>query len=170
VILRAWDRAGAEVPDPNGRLRRAVTILRDWDGFATTDNCALPILATCLEAAQQAGSRRALARLSPQALVRSLGAVLDRMERRWGSFEVPWGRIRYVTDRGSSWIQPVQYRDGTVEAKTILPFGNSNHPASPHYADQVPLFAARQFKRALLTRTEIEAAATSTKILPYPGE
>jgi hypothetical protein len=42
--------------------------------------------------------------------------------------------------------------------------------ASPHYADQMPLFAARQFKRALLTRTEIEAAATSTKILPYPGE
>jgi hypothetical protein len=43
-----------------------------------------------------------------------------------------------------------------------LPYG--------HYADQMPLFAARKLKCALLTRSEIEAAATSTRILRYPDE
>jgi len=72
---------------------------------------------------------------------------------------------KFLCDSGSSWMQFVAYRQGKVEARTILPFGNSNDPDSPHYADQAPLFAQRQLKKALLTRSEIEAAATNRKVL-----
>ncbi len=72
---------------------------------------------------------------------------------------------KFVCDSGSSWVQFVAFRDGQVEAKTILPFGNSADPSSPHYADQSPLFARRELKRALLTRAAIEAAAKSRTTL-----
>ena len=72
---------------------------------------------------------------------------------------------RWPADRGSSWMMLVKYHQGTVEAKTILPWGNSPDPNSSHYADQAPLFANRQYKKALLTRDEILADAKSTIIL-----
>lgn len=63
---------------------------------------------------------------------------------------------RYFADLGSSWLQMVTYRDGAVAAKTGLPFGNSNDPASPDHADQMEFFASRRLKSALLARAEIE--------------
>ncbi|MDP6039085.1 MAG: penicillin acylase family protein [Candidatus Latescibacteria bacterium] len=72
---------------------------------------------------------------------------------------------RWPADRGSSWMMLVKYHRGSVEAKTILPWGNSPDAQSPHFADQAPLFSKRQYKRALLTREEIVADAKSTIIL-----
>jgi len=66
---------------------------------------------------------------------------------------------RFECEVGSSWIQLVRFVGGSVQAQTVVPFGNSNEPDSPHYADQMPLFAARSLKRALVTRRDIEAAA-----------
>jgi acyl-homoserine lactone acylase PvdQ len=74
---------------------------------------------------------------------------------------------RWPADRGSSWMMLVKYHQGTIEAKTIVPWGNSPDPDSPHYADQAPLFANRQYKKALLTRDEIVADAESTITLEY---
>ena len=68
---------------------------------------------------------------------------------------------RWPADRGSSWMMLVKYHRGSVEAKTILPWGNSPDPKSPHYADQASLFSRRQYKKALLTREEIVADAKS---------
>ena len=206
-ILRAYDRAHLRVPDPNGRLKRTAEILRGWDRMATTDNKALPILITCLEAVKKAGGKERIGRMSPETMLHSLNGVLDLMEKRWGSFEIPWGRLhvircgkrelpiagagntsaadpfttlfmagtgrfhgdKYVTDRGSSWMQLVNYHNDSVEAKTILPFGNSNDSDSPYFADQMPLFAARKLKTALLTRSEIDHH-TSSKTLLHAGE
>lgn len=72
---------------------------------------------------------------------------------------------RYFVDRGSSWLQMVTYRDGRVAAKTGLPFGNSNDPASPDYANQMEFFATRRLKSALLTRPEIEAGSARVTTL-----
>jgi acyl-homoserine-lactone acylase len=72
---------------------------------------------------------------------------------------------KFYCDSGSSWMQFVVYRDGKVSAQTIVPFGNSNDPASSHYADQMPLFARRQLKPALLTREEIEGAVENRVVL-----
>ena len=203
MIVKAYEQAGAREPDPDGRLKRAVAILKSWDGMATTDNQALPILATCLEVAKQGGGLGRAVQAPPQTVLRELSEALGLMEKRWGSFEVPWGKMhvirrgdmelpipgagseraadpftslfmagagkfdgeKYPVDRGSSWVQLVKCHDGAVEAKTILPYGESNDPASPHFADQTPLFASRKLKPALLTRPEIEAAATSKMTL-----
>ena len=72
---------------------------------------------------------------------------------------------QWVADRGSSWMMLVSYHDGEVEAKTILPWGVSDHPDSPHYADQARLFAKRRYKKALLAREEVEANAESRIVL-----
>ncbi len=217
LILDADKKAGATVPDPGGQRKQAVTALKSWDGLATTDNRALPILAAFREATQKEtaptnrktrkGAARkqsgAAALLLPPEVLASLDAALKLLRERFGDGPITWGRMhliqrggtslpmpgagsdrgadpftclfmagakkqtdgKFPCDSGSSWMQFVVFRDGKVSAETILPFGNSNDPASPHYADQMPLFARRELKQALLTRPEIEAAASSRKIL-----
>jgi acyl-homoserine lactone acylase PvdQ len=203
LILDAYDRAGGEFPDPAGRMRRAVEILRAWDGMATVDNRALPILVACLEVAGDAARSGAMKRPKPGDVLRVLSHGLRNLERAYETVEVPWGEMhrlrrgdvdlpmpgagnasavdpfttlfmagsqkltdgKILCDRGSSWMQLVRYHDGTVEAKTILPYGNSGDPASPHYGDQSPLFAERKFKKALLGRDEVEAQVTCRVVL-----
>jgi len=41
----------------------------------------------------------------------------------------------------------------------------SRNPDSPHYADQARLFSKRQYKKALLSRQEVEAAASVRLVL-----
>ena len=72
---------------------------------------------------------------------------------------------KFYTDRGSSWMQLVKYHQGTVDARTILPLGNSNRPTSPHFADQASLFAKRTLKKAVLDPAEIEREATQRRSL-----
>ena len=199
TVLNAYDRAGARFPDADGRLKRAVGILKSWNGLATVDNQALPILAALVEIAGKANGPRRFAGVKPEQVLHALSRALDNLEKRWGSIEVPWGKVhvirrgelelpiggagntsaadpfttllmagaksvtngKYVTSAGSSWIQLVKYHHGTVEAKTILPYGNSNRPDSPHYADQMRLFARGQLKKVLLTRRDVEAGTIS---------
>jgi acyl-homoserine lactone acylase PvdQ len=195
AVLDAYDRKGAETPDPGGRLKRAVAILRSWDGMATVDNKALSILAALVEVAGSVDKPKRAGAAKPAQLLGSLAKGLETLENRWGSIEVPWGRVhvirrgtmelpiggagnssaadpfttllmagakkvsggKYVTGSGTSWIQLVKYHGDSVEAKTILPYGNSNRPDSPHFADQMPLFAAAKLKTALITRQQVEA-------------
>ncbi len=63
---------------------------------------------------------------------------------------------------GDTWISLVEWdADGTLRADVIHPFGSATLDAgSRHYADQAPLFAAGQWRPALLERRDIEAVAT----------
>lgn len=47
------------------------------------------------------------------------------------------------------------------QAVTITPFGASDRPGSPHYADQLPLLAGRQFKTARFEHEDIQRNAES---------
>lgn len=201
-VLDAYDSAGSGISDPGDRLRRAVKVLKNWDGQATVDNTALPILAALVEVAGKTGGPGQRGAVKPRQVLAALSKALDLLEKRWRSIEVPWGRVhvtrrgnielpiggagnaaaadpfttllmagarqvqdgKYVTASGSSWIQLVKFHQGTVEARTILPYGNSNRPNSPHFADQMPLFATGKLKKALIARSDIEANCESRQV------
>ncbi len=70
------------------------------------------------------------------------------------------GQLR--ASAGDTWIALVEWApDGTQRAEVISPFGSATlDQASPHYADQAPLFAAETWRTALIDRADVDAAAT----------
>jgi acyl-homoserine lactone acylase PvdQ len=65
------------------------------------------------------------------------------------------------TDHGSSFTMLVRLAP-RVEAYSLVPYGTSEDPASPHYADQVPLKSRGELKRAWFYEDEVSAHAKST--------
>lgn len=65
---------------------------------------------------------------------------------------------------GDTWIALVEWdAGGNQTASVISPFGSATlDESSPHYADQAPLFAEGKWRKALLSRTGIEADAART--------
>ncbi|MHA7898676.1 MAG: acylase [Henriciella sp.] len=65
---------------------------------------------------------------------------------------------------GDTWIALVEWdADGEQSAEVIHQFGAATlDETSPHYADQASLFAAEEWRPALLTRAEVEANAVRT--------
>ena len=55
------------------------------------------------------------------------------------------GRLK--VRHGDSFIMFVSWdRAGRVRSRSIVPYGASSRPDSPHFADQAPLFVRRRFK------------------------
>lgn len=65
---------------------------------------------------------------------------------------------------GDTWIALVEWdAEGHQAARVVSPFGSATlDEASPHYADQAALFAAGDWRTALLTKADVEADATRT--------
>ena len=65
---------------------------------------------------------------------------------------------------GDTWIALVEWdASGHQAARVISPYGSATlDKASPHYADQAPLFAAEEWRKAHLTRDDVLANATRT--------
>jgi len=76
------------------------------------------------------------------------------------------GQKRRYGVAGHSYVGVVELGD-TVRSRTVLQFGQSGDPESPHWFDQAPLYASGRFKWSPFTAEEV-AAHTSE---PYhPGE
>ena len=76
------------------------------------------------------------------------------------------GQKRRYGVAGHSYVGVVELGD-TVRSRTVLQFGQSGDPESPHWFDQAPLYASGRFKWSPFTADEV-AANTSE---PYhPGE
>ncbi len=85
-----------------------------------------------------------------------LGGAPDVLRAIYG-FRAGDGRL--VAVGGDSYILLVEWdREGRVHSRSIHPFGSSTlDPASPHYADQSPLFARGELKPVWLDESEIRA-------------
>jgi acyl-homoserine-lactone acylase len=68
----------------------------------------------------------------------------------------PDGR-RYGTS-GHTWVSVVELSP-QVHSRSVVQFGQSADPASPHWFDQAPLYAEGRMKRAWFTREEVAASA-----------
>ncbi len=73
---------------------------------------------------------------------------------------------KYEANGGSSY-QFVVAMTSPPQFWSIRPFGESEDPASPHYADQTALYGNNTFKQLPFTLTDVMAAAESTQSFDY---
>lgn len=74
----------------------------------------------------------------------------------------PDGRYRAVA--GNTFLFAVRFTP-TPRAQVLLPYGNSDDPSTPHYDDQLPLYAHDRLRTAWLTRAEVLAHCESRDLL-----
>lgn len=77
---------------------------------------------------------------------------------------------RYYGHSGQSWTQLVLFRPGAVESYSATPYGQSDHPDSPHYTDQAErLYSRKLLKPTWFQRESLEGHIESTKTLEWRG-
>jgi len=67
------------------------------------------------------------------------------------------GKVRVVS--GESYIELVRFTDKGPEIESVISYGSSDHPESPHYSDQMEMYAAFKTKKMTLDRDYIYANA-----------
>tara|TARA_A100001037_G_scaffold306047_1_gene348824 strand:+ start:205 stop:558 length:354 start_codon:yes stop_codon:yes gene_type:complete len=77
-----------------------------------------------------------------------------------GAFEI-WGGSAYTS---------VISLSSPPAAWTALPFGNSEDPGSPHYADQAELQTGNRLKQTWMADEDVLANVTNIRTVPYRGE
>lgn len=77
------------------------------------------------------------------------------------------GNKRRYGYMGNSYVSAIEFRAGKVRAVSILPFGQSEDPASKHHMDQSELYVNGQFKNAWFYKEDVEKHAER---IYHPGE
>ena len=78
----------------------------------------------------------------------------------------PDGAKQRFGEVGDSYVAAIEFGD-RMRARSIVAYGTSDHPESPHYFDQAPLYVEGRFKPAWSELEEIKANLTAAY---RPGE
>jgi len=136
-ILDAAKTTGSGEGGESARRSAALELLRTWDGFATIENQALPILAGYLQAAEEKEiPLRQLERKSPREVIALLDEGLKLLGKRWGDGPVTWGQL-HVIRRGDLEI-PVPgagSERGRDPFSTLFMVGAKTSHNGQYYAD-----------------------------------
>ncbi|MCB1307462.1 MAG: penicillin acylase family protein [Leptospiraceae bacterium] len=167
----------------NETERRALGILRQWNGRTDPDNrsAALAIL-TWQPIWTSIVVDRALEHPDPLDTFR---AAVDWLLSKYGRVDVPLGQVQRLIRgnvnlplgggpdvlnaiharkdgsilrgwAGDAYIQIAEFGPDGVQSLAIHQYGNSSRADSPHYSDQAPLFSHRTLRRSLYDRADIE--------------
>ena len=78
------------------------------------------------------------------------------------NYNTEWKEGRYKPWVADSYVHFVKWKDGKLEKiETLHPFGASTRPDSPHYTDQMQLYADQGTKEMTLDKAKIMAEAKS---------
>lgn len=77
------------------------------------------------------------------------------------TYNVPYKKGRLKPFVGDSYVQFAHFKDGKVELETLHPFGASNRSDSPHFTDQMELYANHKTKKMTLDKETIFKNAES---------
>jgi acyl-homoserine lactone acylase PvdQ len=194
MFTRAVDPLLAAFAPATDHERRALELLRSWDGVVEESSAAATIAITTYKILDPRLRGTGEPVTSDPAV--ALRAALRFLEETFGRVEVPLGEVqrlrrgtvdlplgggpdvlnatyvkreggRLVGIQGDSLVIVVDFLPGGAVSSSIQPFGASNRPGSPHYADQAPLFVARQLKPTWRAPADL---AQHTERAYRPGE
>lgn len=188
----AWVKAVTAV-DPAGDadLAAAQAVLRRWDGRTDLRNRGAALVAFMWLQKRQNPDFTPLQML--KASLPLLKRAYGRVDPEWGEvnrlrrgavdlpldggpdvFRAIYGRLeadgRLRAVNGDCYIMFVEWdRQGRLTSRSIHQFGSATlDTASPHYADQAPLFAAHRTKPVLFTEAQLAGAIARTYRPPAP--
>ena len=67
------------------------------------------------------------------------------------------GKVKIVS--GESYIELVRFTEAGPEIESVISYGSSDHPNSPHYNDQMELYSKFKTKKMTLDKEQIYAEA-----------
>jgi len=177
-LLARWDnRASAE--------SRGSTLFETWwriySGMARDSAFAEPWSWSRLAATPRGIGRPDLVRPSILAAIDSMQSRWGAVDVAWGAVhrvrrgavDVPVGgcsgalgcfRVlgferardgKLVANTGDGWVLAVEFGAARPRAYSVLAYGQSDNPASPHHADQAEMFARGMYKPVWWTEAEI---------------
>jgi len=179
-LRRAIDAAPSS---PTPLEARAIEALRRWDRRANAENASAALAVLTFAPALRARLERA-PEPDPRA---SLRAAAEALDARFGRVDPPWSEVnrmlrgaldqgldggpdvlhavegplvrgRVHADAGDGLMLFVAFDANGVHSESLHQYGSATgRPASPHYADQAPLFAAHHLKPVWMDEAEIRA-------------
>jgi acyl-homoserine-lactone acylase len=184
-FLRSLLQVSDGQDDPD--LREVHSILQNWDGRASLDNRAMPIVKHWERVARE----RKVGLGAPPGREQSL-AILEQavadMKRLYGKVSVPMGDVqvfshgkdypvpgadslfftnsaykdgKWYATMGSSWLMLIEF-SAPLKVFTIAPLGESDHPSSPHFADQTAMFSKQELKPFPFADDEVKSLTEKT--------
>jgi penicillin amidase/acyl-homoserine-lactone acylase len=171
-------------PGTDADLKAAQAILRGWDRRTDVHNRAAALASLTIQpilVAQNNGDPVPAPLDTLKAAIKTLKQGFGRLDPEWGqvnrirrgkvdlpidgaadTYRSVWGVPQkdgtLTADAGDTFIMFVSWdRQGVVRSDSIHQFGSATlDAASPHYADQTPLFATMRTKPVLFTEAQLQ--------------